>query len=99
MSNLEVIAIPSRVLPWFYGESPGTIKLEMSTACIWDVDLKQQAGNILLDVGWPQFVKAHGLKAGYLLTFRKLDTRSLEVLIYGCDCCEKVIWCQVITHH
>ena len=47
-----------------------------------------------MDAGWPQFVKAHDMHAGYFLIFRKLDTRSLEVLIFGYDCCEKVIWCS-----
>ena len=41
-SELEVIAILSRFLPWFYSECPETIKLKMSTACTWIVDLKQQ---------------------------------------------------------
>ncbi|KAK1662140.1 hypothetical protein QYE76_050299 [Lolium multiflorum] len=93
-SELEVISIPSRVLPWFYGGCPESINLKMSTACTWIVDLKQQDGNVLMDKGWPEFVKAHDLKVGYLLTFKKLDTKSLQVLIFGYNCCEKVIWCS-----
>jgi hypothetical protein len=93
-SELEVITIPSRVLPWFYGGCPESINLKMSTACTWIVDLKQQDGNVLMDKGWPEFVKAHDLKVGYLLTFKKLDTKSLQVLIFGYNCCEKVIWCS-----
>ncbi|KAK1649131.1 hypothetical protein QYE76_066936 [Lolium multiflorum] len=93
-SELEVISIPSRVLPWFYGGCPESINLKMSTACTWIVDLKQQDGNVLMDAGWPEFVKAHDLKVGYLLTFKKLDTKSLQVLIFGYNCCEKVIWCS-----
>ena len=93
-SELEVITIPSRVLPWFYGGCPESINLKMSTACTWIVDLKQQDGNVLMDAGWPEFVKAHDLKVGYLLTFKKLDTKSLQVLIFGYNCCEKVIWCS-----
>ncbi|KAK1687116.1 hypothetical protein QYE76_047964 [Lolium multiflorum] len=93
-SELEVISIPSRVLPWFYGGCPESINLKMSTACTWIVDLKQQDGNVLMDEGWPEFVKAHDLKVGYLLTFKKLDTKSLQVLIFGYNCCEKVIWCS-----
>ncbi|KAK1607568.1 hypothetical protein QYE76_031241 [Lolium multiflorum] len=89
-SELEVISIPSRVLPWFYGGCPESINLKMSTACTWIVDLKQQDGNVLMDKGWPEFVKAHDLKVGYLLTFKKLDTKSLQVLIFGYNCCEKV---------
>ncbi|KAK1613290.1 hypothetical protein QYE76_036963 [Lolium multiflorum] len=85
-SELEVITIPSRVLPWFYGECPESIKLKMSTACTWIVDLKQQDGNVLMDAGWPEFVKAHDLKVGYLLTFKKLDTKSLQVLIFAYNC-------------
>ncbi|KAK1665088.1 hypothetical protein QYE76_053247 [Lolium multiflorum] len=88
-SELEVISIPSRVLPWFYGGCPESINLKMSTACTWIVDLKQQDGNVLMDAGWPEFVKAHDLKVGYLLTFKKLDTKSLQVLIFGYNCCEK----------
>ena len=91
-SELEVITIPSRVLPWFYGGCPESINLKMSTACTWIVDLKQQDGNVLMDAGWPEFVKAHDLKVGYLLTFKKIDTKSLQVLIFGYNCCEKVIW-------
>ncbi|KAK1618676.1 hypothetical protein QYE76_024193 [Lolium multiflorum] len=86
-SELEVISIPSRVLPWFYGGCPESINLKMSTACTWIVDLKQQDGNVLMDKGWPEFVKAHDLKVGYLLTFKKLDTKSLQVLIFGYNCC------------
>ncbi|KAK1668458.1 hypothetical protein QYE76_056617 [Lolium multiflorum] len=93
-SELEVITIPSRVLPWFYGGCPESINLKMSTACTWIVDLKQQDGNVLMDAGWPEFVKAHDLKVGYLLTFKKIDTKSLQVLIFGYNCCEKVIWCS-----
>ncbi|KAK1681984.1 hypothetical protein QYE76_042832 [Lolium multiflorum] len=93
-SELEVISIPSRVLPWFYGGCPESINLKMSTACTWIVDLKQQDGNVLMDKGWPEFVKAHDLKVGYLPTFKKLDTKSLQVLIFGYNCCEKVIWCS-----
>ncbi|KAK1680820.1 hypothetical protein QYE76_041668 [Lolium multiflorum] len=93
-SELEVITIPSRVLPWFYGGCPKSINLKMSTACTWIVDLKQQDDNVLMDAGWPEFVKAHDLKVGYLLTFKKLDTKSLQVLIFGYNCCEKVIWCS-----
>ncbi|KAK1682738.1 hypothetical protein QYE76_043586 [Lolium multiflorum] len=89
-SELEVISIPSRVLPWFYGGCPESINLKMSTACTWIVDLKQQDGNVLMDKGWPEFVKAHDLKVGYLLTFKKLDTKSLQVLIFGYNCCEKM---------
>ncbi|KAK1585101.1 hypothetical protein QYE76_042238 [Lolium multiflorum] len=85
-SELEVISIPSRVLPWFYGGCPESINLKMSTACTWIVDLKQQDGNVLMDEGWPEFVKAHDLKVGYLLTFKKLDTKSLQVLIFGYNC-------------
>ncbi|KAK1681343.1 hypothetical protein QYE76_042191 [Lolium multiflorum] len=85
-SELEVISIPSRVLPWFYGGCPESINLKMSTACTWIVDLKQQDGNVLMDKGWPEFVKAHDLKVGYLLTFKKLDTKSLQVLIFGYNC-------------
>ncbi|KAK1605048.1 hypothetical protein QYE76_028721 [Lolium multiflorum] len=93
-SELEVITIPTRVLPWFYGGCPESINLKMSTACTWIVDLKQQDVNVLMDAGWPEFVKAHDLKVGYLLTFKKLDTKSLQVLIFGYNCCEKVIWCS-----
>ncbi|KAK1611433.1 hypothetical protein QYE76_035106 [Lolium multiflorum] len=85
-SELEVITIPSRVLPWFYGGCPESINLKMSTACTWIVDLKQQDGNVLMDAGWPEFVKAHDLKVGYLLTFKKIDTKSLQVLIFGYNC-------------
>ncbi|KAK1663749.1 hypothetical protein QYE76_051908 [Lolium multiflorum] len=98
-SELEVITIPSRVLPWFYGGCPESINLKMSTACTWIVDLKQQDGNVLMDAGWPEFVKAHDLKVGYLLTFKKIDTKSLQVLIFGYNCCEKVIWCSGAVSH
>ena len=33
------------------------------------------------------------MKIGYFLVFKKLDTRSLKVLVFDFTCCEKVIKC------
>ena len=92
-AGLEVLLIPGLFRPWFDGECPDTIKLKPSTTCIWDVDVKEQDGKIVLDGGWPEFVSAHDLKIGYFLVFKKLDTRSLKVLVFDYTCCEKVIKC------
>jgi hypothetical protein len=39
-------------------------------------------GKIIMDGGWLEFFKAHDLKVGYFLVFKKLDTRSHKVLIF-----------------
>ena len=41
-----------------------------------------------------QFVKAHDLKIGYFVVFKKIDTRSLKVLVFDHDYYEKVIKCK-----
>jgi hypothetical protein len=38
-------------------------------------------------------VKAHYLKVGYFLVFKKLDTRSLKVLMFDHNYCEIEIRC------
>ena len=81
----EPFLIPSCFLAWFDGECPETIRLKTSTGYLWDVELKQQDDNIVMDAGWSDFVQAHDLKLGYFLVFKKLDTRSLKVLVFGYD--------------
>jgi hypothetical protein len=50
-------------------------------------------GKIVMDGGWSKFVKAHYLKVGYFLVFKKLDTRSLKVLMFDHNYCEIEIKC------
>ena len=90
---IKALLIPSCFLAWFDGECPETIRLKTSTGCFSDVELKQQDDNIVMDAGWSGFVQAHDLKSGYFIVFKKLDTRSLNVLAFGYDWCEKVIGC------
>jgi hypothetical protein len=40
-----------------------------------------------------EFVKAHDLKVGYFLVFKKLDTRSLKMLVFYHNYCEIRIRC------
>jgi hypothetical protein len=50
-------------------------------------------GKIVMDRGWSEFVRAHDLKVGYFLVFKKLGTRSLKVLIFYQNYCEIEIRC------
>jgi hypothetical protein len=86
-------AIPNGFVHCFKGECPEKIKLKVSSGCIWDVDLMMENGKIVMDGGWSEFVKAHDLKEGYLPAFKKLDTRSLKVLIFYHNYCEIRIRC------
>ena len=91
--GLDVRSIPSCFHPWLDGECQKTINPKISTGCIWDVDLKEEDGKIIMDVGWSDFVNAHVLMIGYFLVFKKLDTRSLKVTVFDHSGCEKVIRC------
>ena len=85
--ELNMLAIPSAfLLPCFDGECPETIKLKASTACIWDIVLKEQDGKIFMDEGWPEFVQGHYLKEGHLVVFKKLATRTFKVVLFDCNC-------------
>ena len=86
--------IPSAFESWFQGLWPETIKLKISTDCIWQVGLKEKDGKIIMDTRWSEFVKAQDLKIGYFVVFKKIDTRSLKVLVFDHDNCEKVIKCK-----
>jgi hypothetical protein len=86
--------IPSAFKPWFEGLWPETIKLKISTDCIWEVGLKEEDGKIVMDARWSAFVKAHDLKIGYFTVFKRIDTRSLKVLVFDHENCEKVIKCK-----
>jgi hypothetical protein len=86
-------AIPNGFVHCFKGECPKKIKLKVSSGCIWDVDLMMENGKIVMDGGWSEFVKAHDLKEGYFPAFKKLDTRSLKVLIFYHNYCEIGIRC------
>lgn len=87
-------AIPIAFESSFQGVWPETIKLKISTDCIWQVGLKEEDGKIIMDARWSEFVKAHDLKIGYFVVFKKIDTRSLKVLVFDHDQCEKVIKCK-----
>jgi hypothetical protein len=67
--------------------------LKTSTGCIWGVGLKKEDGKIFMDKGLSEFVKAHGLKTGYFMVFKKLDARSLKVIVFKYRFCEQVIRC------
>ena len=91
--GLDVRSIPSSFLPTFGGEYLEAIKLKICKAYSWDVELKKQDGKVILDEGWLDFVKAHDLKVGYFLVFKKLATTSFKVIVFDHDNCEKVIRC------
>jgi hypothetical protein len=46
-----VHAIPSGFVHFFEGVFLEKIKLEISSGCIWDVDLKMENGEIVMDRG------------------------------------------------
>jgi hypothetical protein len=77
LAGSDVCAIPNGFVHCFEGKCLGKIKLKISSGCIWDVDLKMENMKNFMDIGWSEFVKAHNLKVGYFLVFKKLDTRSL----------------------
>ena len=87
-------AIPIAFESSFQGVWPETIKLKISTDCIWQVGLKEEDGKIIMDARWSEFVKAHDLKIGYFVVFMKIDTRSLKVLVFDHDNCDNVIKCK-----
>jgi hypothetical protein len=51
-----------------------------------------------MDGGWSELVKAHDLKVGYFLVFKKLNTRSLKVIIFITINARLGSGVQVITH-
>ena len=69
------------------------VKLKICTGCSWEVDLKEEDGMVVMDEGWSDFLEAHDLKLGYFLIFNKLNSRSLKVIVFDQDGCEKVIRC------
>jgi hypothetical protein len=74
-------------------DCPETIKLKTSTGCIWGVSLKKEDVKIFMEEGWSEFVKAHDLKTGYFIVFKKHDARSLKVIVFNYMSCEQVIRC------
>ena len=48
---------------------------------------------VVMGEGWSDFLEAHGLELGYFLVFKKLNSRSLKVIVFDQDGCEKVIRC------
>ena len=74
-------AIRGAFEPWFEGEWTKTIKLKISTYCIWEVSLKEEDVNIFMDAHSSAFVKAHVLKIGYFMVFKNIDTRSLKAVV------------------
>jgi hypothetical protein len=100
LAGSDMRTIPSGFVHCFEVKCPEKIKLKISSGCIWDVNLKMENGKIVMDRGWSEFVKAHDLKVGYFLVFKKLDTRSLKVLIFFITITARSGSCvQVITHH
>ena len=91
--GLEVRTIPNGFLHCFEGKCPEIIKLKICTGCSWEVDLKEEDGMVIMDEGWSYFLEAHDLMLGYFLIFKKLNTRSLRVIVFDQNGCEKVIRC------
>ena len=90
---------PSQFRPWFDGEIPESVKLKASNTCIWDVDVKEQDGKIVLDGGWPEFVNAHDLKIGYFVVFKRLDTDPWRCSYSITLAARRWSGVQIITHH
>ena len=91
--GLEVRTIPNGFLHCFEGKCPEFIKLKIYTGCNWEVDLKEEDGMVVMDEGWSDFLEAHGLELGYFLVFKKINSRSLKVIVFDQDGCGKVIRC------
>jgi hypothetical protein len=63
ISAIDLLAIPYHFHHTLLADDcPETIKLKISTGCIWGVGLKEEDGKIFMDEGWSEFVKTHDLK-------------------------------------
>jgi hypothetical protein len=94
ISAVDLLAIPYLFHhTWLADDCPETIKLKTSIGYIWGVGLKEEDGKIFMNKGWSEFVKAHDLKTGYFMVFKKLDARSLKVTMFNYKSCEQVIRC------
>ena len=91
--GLEVHTIPNGFLHCFEGKCPEFIKLKICTGCSFEVDLKEEDGMVIMYKRWSYFVEAHELELGYFLIFKKINSRSLKVIVFDQDGCEKVIRC------
>jgi hypothetical protein len=84
ISVIDALAIHSRFHhTWLDDDFLETIKLKTSSGCICGVGLMEEDGKIFMDKGWLEFVRAHDPETRYFMVFKKLDTRSLKVVVFN----------------
>jgi hypothetical protein len=88
--------IPNRFLKHFAGKLSGTVKLESPNGRVYDVEVTERYGKMVLRNGWEAFVDAHHIEENGSLLFRNTENSVFKVLILDSDGCEKIICCSGI---
>ncbi|CAM0885271.1 unnamed protein product [Alopecurus aequalis] len=90
---MHSMVIPDRVVKYFGGKLPGTVKLEAANGNIYDVGVTESMNRKLLQSGWATFVDANKLEENYSLMFRYLGNARFQVTIFDSSGKEKALCC------
>ena len=77
-----------------FSNPPLSLKLKNGSVCTWYVKIKTQDDNkVVMDDQWKEFVGAHYLRAGYLLTFKLVRCSVPKVTAHDHSMTQKVFRC------
>uniref|UniRef100_A0A8I6YCV7 TF-B3 domain-containing protein n=1 Tax=Hordeum vulgare subsp. vulgare TaxID=112509 RepID=A0A8I6YCV7_HORVV len=85
--------LPENFVKMLDGHRPQNMKLRQAgngLCKLWDVEVAFDTdGNMYLDRGWKQFVRAYDLRHGYFLVFRYDDNATFVVKVFDTTMCRR----------
>uniref|UniRef100_A0A8R7UMY3 TF-B3 domain-containing protein n=2 Tax=Triticum urartu TaxID=4572 RepID=A0A8R7UMY3_TRIUA len=90
MDNFQhEMIIPKEFVQCFKGEFPGEMILETQNRCSYEIGVAKNNENLVLIVGWDNFVETFGLEMGDAMLFRYNGNSQFNVIIFDESGCEK----------
>ncbi|XP_073005013.1 B3 domain-containing protein Os12g0592300-like isoform X3 [Typha latifolia] len=83
------VTIPKKFSNLFKGVISETVHLKAPSGEVWDVGVTKCSGNIALQSGWKDFVRAHCIEESDLLVFKYSGNSCFDILIFDASGCEK----------
>ncbi|KAK9012983.1 hypothetical protein V6N11_041010 [Hibiscus sabdariffa] len=77
-----ILVIPRRFVRKYGNQLPSTVKLEVPSGAIWQVELTKSDGRVRLQEGWREFAEHYSLELGSFVVFRYDGNDHFGVLIF-----------------